>query len=138
MKKWFQNLGYRMQVWMQGRYGNDELSRLLTIVGIVLLLLSLLTGLRLLYLIGLALWIWSLVRCYSKNISRRRAERDAYLRFTGRIKSKLAFYKRRWSDRKTHRYYRCKQCKTVLRVPRGKGRIKVRCPKCHSEFFKNT
>ena len=138
MKSWFQNLGYKMQGWMQGRYGQDELNRALSTGGLILLLLSMIPALSFLYPLAFAMVVWSIFRCYSKKLDRRRAERDAYLRFTGKIKGWFSLQKRRWKDRKAHRYYRCRQCKTVMRVPVGKGKIKITCPKCGSEITKTT
>jgi hypothetical protein len=138
MKKFFQNISDRLQQWMIGRYGMDELSAATSVVVLVGLILSCIPKLRILYLPILLLWGWSLFRCYSKNLEKRQRERAAYLRFTGRIKSWFGFRKKAWAERKTHRYYRCKQCHAVLRVPKGKGKIKITCPGCHCEIIKKT
>ncbi len=138
MKKWFENLSCKTQQWMQGRYGNDELSRALYYVSLVFIILSLFAPLRFFYIPAIVLLLWSCIRAYSKNISRRRAEREAYLRFTGGIRSWFRLQKNKWRDRKTYRYFRCKECRTPLRVPKGKGNIRVRCPKCHHELNAKT
>jgi hypothetical protein len=91
-----------------------------------------------LYIPTIILWVWSLFRCYSKNLEKRRKERAAYLRAVGRVRSWFSVKKKAWSERKTHRYYRCKQCHAVLRVPKGKGKIKITCPHCHSVTVKKT
>ena len=138
MKNFFRNVGVKMQQWMAGRYGYDELSRTLSIVALVGLVLSCIPNFQFFYVPTIILWVWSLFRSYSRNLEKRRAERAAYLRFTGRIKSWFALRKRMWKERKTHRYFRCKQCKTVLRVPKGKGKIQITCSKCHNEIIKKT
>lgn len=138
MKKWFENLSYKMQQWMQGRYGNDELSRMLYIVGFVFLILSFLSPIRFLYIPGFAFMLWSCIRCYSRNLAKRREERETYLRLTGRIKSWFRLQKDKWRDRKDYKYFRCKECKAPLRVPKGKGRIRIHCPKCHHELKAKT
>ena len=127
-----------MQQWMAGRYGYDELSRAMSIAALVGLILSCISGLQFIYVPTIILWGWSIFRCYSRNLEKRRAERSAYLQFTGRIKSRFEVKKRAWKERKTHRYYRCKQCGATLRVPKGKGKIKITCTKCHSEIVKKT
>lgn len=138
MKNFFSNLSAKMQQWMAGRYGSDELSRTISIVALIGLFLSCIPSLRFLYLPTIILWIWAMFRCYSRNIQKRRSERNAYLRFTGRIKGWFSLKKKAWKERKTYRYFRCKQCGTVLRVPTGKGKIKITCAKCRSEIVKKT
>ena len=138
MKKWFENLSYKMQQWMQGRYGADELSKTLYIISLAFLILSLFSPLHFFYIPGLALMLWSCIRCYSKDLSKRMSEREAYLRLTGSIKGWFRLQRDKWKDRKTWRYFRCKQCKATLRVPRGKGKIRIHCPKCHSELDAKT
>lgn len=138
IKDFFRTIGAKMQRWMSGRYGMDELSRAISIGAVVILLLSCIPALRFMYIPAIVLWIWSLVRSYSRKIEKRQAERAAYLRFTGRIKGWFSLKKKAWKERKTHRYFRCKACKTVLRVPKGKGKIKITCSKCHSTIIKNT
>lgn len=123
---------------MYGRYGTDELSGALIVAGLALLLLSCIPVLNFLSFPALVLVIWAEIRSFSKKIEKRAAEREAYLRFTGRIKSFFRLKKKAWAERKTHRHFRCKQCKTVLRVPKGRGTIKIRCPKCHAEIIKKT
>jgi hypothetical protein len=86
----------------------------------------------------LLLLAWTLFRCYSKQIEKRQAERMAYLRFSGTVRAYFETAGKAWKERKTHRYYRCKQCHTVLRVPKGKGKLKITCPQCHRETVKKT
>ena len=138
MKNFFQNIRAKMQRWMSGRYGYDEFSRVLSIAAIVILFLGYVPNLQFMSAVSLVLWGWSIFRSMSRNLEKRQAERAAYLRFTGRIKGWFALRKRMWKERKTHRYFRCKQCKTVLRVPKGKGKIKITCSKCHCEIVKKT
>jgi hypothetical protein len=138
MKNFFSNLRTRMELWMSGRYGYDELSYALSGLAVAGMLLSCIPRLRLLYLPALVLWVWVMFRCFSKNVENRRRERAAYLRFTGHIADQFELMWKAWKERKTHRYYRCKQCHTVLRVPKGKGKLKITCPQCHRETVKKT
>jgi hypothetical protein len=138
MKNFFSNLRTRMELWMVGRYGYDELSYALSGLAVAGMLLSCIPRLRLLYLPALVLWVWVMFRCFSKNIENRQRERAAYLRFTGHITGQFEVMGKAWKERKTHRYYRCKQCHTVLRVPKGKGKLKITCPQCHRETVKKT
>ena len=123
---------------MVGRYGYDELSRAMSIIALICLLVAMFTGWPLLSTVALILWVWALIRSYSKNISKRQLERQSYLRLTGRIKGWFGTKKRAWSERKTHRYFKCPNCKKTLRVPKGKGKIKITCPECKTQITKKT
>lgn len=138
MKQWLEKTGRRINQWMVGRYGTDELSRFLLWCGIILMILSMFEPLKYLYFPALIFVVWSVFRALSKNIIKRSRERDFYLRKTGTIRNKIALFKRMFKDRKTHRYYKCPNCKTMVRVPKGKGRICITCTKCRHEFIKTT
>lgn len=140
MKKWLENIGYKMQQFMQGRYGNDELSRFLSITALVLLILSLVPYMKILYFLSIILLIWSCFRSFSKNIYKRQTERQKYLQIKNRIKRKPLYYRNVWRDRKTHKYYKCPNCKAIARISKpGKGRtININCPKCGQGFSKKT
>ena len=122
---------------MQGRYGADQLNRFLTILVIVCLVFSLF-GLRIFYVFGIALLIYSYFRVFSKNLYKRREENAAFLRLEYKFKQRFASWKRTMQQRKTHHIYRCPSCKQKIRVPRGKGRIEIRCPKCSQTFIKKS
>lgn len=138
MKNFFHRMGDRVRQWMVGRYGMDELSTAMSIGALALLLLACVPKLRVLYLPALLLWGWALFRCYSRNLEKRQGERASYLRLKGRIRSWFQVKGKAWRERKTHRYYRCKQCHAVLRVPKGKGKIRITCPQCHTAAVKKT
>lgn len=138
MHGWFQRMTYKLQGFMQGRYGMDELSVFLTMLGMVLAILSMFPFLGVLGIFAFASLIWSYVRCFSRNFERRRRERVKYLTLKNKASSKWSFMKRRFRERKTHRYYKCPMCKTVLRVPRGRGKIRINCPKCKNSIIKKT
>ncbi|MBR5804581.1 MAG: hypothetical protein IKY03_00425 [Clostridia bacterium] len=138
MKRFFQNIGYRYSQWMQGRYGADELSRFMTVAGVVLMVLSVFRKLSFLWFPAMAILIWSLFRVYSKNTDRRLAERNWYLGVKSKAVGYVSLLKKRWRDRKTHVYFKCPDCKKILRVPKGKGTLKVRCPQCGREIIKKT
>lgn len=136
MGRWLQNLAYKLQGFMYGRYGADILSKHLNIAALVLVILSLFVPF--LYPLSLGLLVWSTFRMYSKNIYSRARERDAYLRFLNKLKRRKNLLKNRWRDRKTHRFYKCPGCKEYLRVPKGRGEVHITCPKCRHEIMRNT
>ncbi|MCD7981014.1 MAG: zinc-ribbon domain-containing protein [Clostridiales bacterium] len=41
-------------------------------------------------------------------------------------------------QRKIYKFYMCPHCSQKVRVPKGKGRIEITCPKCRTTFIKTT
>jgi len=140
MKKWLSNMRYRIQHFMQGRYGYDELSQFLFISGLVLLVLSYIPYLKIFYFIAFVLMIWACFRTFSKRIYKRQMERQKYLAINNKIKQQFLLYKNVWRDRKTHKYIKCPYCKAIIRISKpGKGKtIAIHCPKCGQGFEKRT
>ena len=138
----------RLRKFMEGRYGADELNRFLTVCGWVLLLtgfvLSAFSGKVLLSIGSLlvtlswALLIFSIFRSLSKNTSQRASENYKYFVYKNKVTGWFRRLKTRWQDRKVHRYFRCPQCHATVRVPKGKGKIRITCPKCKHQFVKKS
>ncbi|MDD6307673.1 MAG: hypothetical protein PUA75_12210 [Clostridiales bacterium] len=132
----------KIQRFMMGRYGVDDLGRLLsgTVLGcLVISMFSFLVPvLAIFYWIGIALMIYSFFRMFSRNTSKRYAENQKFLnwRYQGTVKRNQA--KTRFAQRKIYRFYKCPQCSQKVRVPKGKGRICITCPKCRTEFVKKS
>lgn len=122
---------------MQGRYGNDQFNRFLMIVAMVLLILSVF-GLDLLYFIAIAVMVYAYFRMFSKQIYKRLAENQKYLQYEWKVKAKLQKKKSQLQQSKTHRIYKCPNCKQKIRVPKGRGRIAITCRKCGHEFIKKS
>ena len=138
----------RLRKFMEGRYGADGLNRFLTICGWVLLVVGfVLSGIRknATMIIGSALvglsWvllIWSIFRTLSKNTQKRASENYRYYMYKNKVANWWKQRKARWQDRKVHRYFRCPQCGATVRVPKGKGKIRITCPHCKNQFIKKT
>ncbi len=138
VKQWIQNLRYRFQIMMQGRYGKDELTGLLSILCLILLFLSWIPVLRFLLFFAVAISLWSVSRTLSRDHHKRRQELYHYQNAAHRVHSEADLIRRRWTDRNTFRYYRCKKCKKVLRVPVKRGKLRITCRNCGHEFHKKT
>lgn len=130
MGSFFDRLRYKFSVFMQGRYGMDALSKAMLIWAVILGFLSNLPFLRFLYFAFTILIILIYVRFFSRDTSARRRELYRYYEIKNRFKDKVALRKKIWSERKTHRYFKCPKCKALLRVPKGKGKIEVTCRVC--------
>lgn len=130
MKAWFQRF-------MSGRYGFDQLNGFLCILSLILVVLGAwLSGF--LYWLGLAFLLWCYYRIFSRNIQKRYAENMKYLSLQNQAKDWLARQKLRFDQRKVYRYFKCPHCRQSIRVPRGRGRISITCPKCGTSFIKKS
>ena len=123
---------------MAGRYGTDALNQFLSILAVALLLVSLITRVGLFTWLGLAALIYCYFRTFSRNISRRTQVNYKLYAMQERRSGKCKGVKRRWADRNTYRYYRCPKCRQMLRVPRGRGRIEISCPRCGTQFIRKS
>lgn len=135
----------KLQQFMMGRYGVDQLGIFLTMTALIGSLLSSIFDLKILSFLASFCLVYSIYRMYSRNISARYQENQKFLpywnkisRHTLRVKLWFQQQSQKWRDRKTHRYFTCPTCKQVLRVPKGKGKIKISCPKCKAELIRKT
>ena len=123
---------------MAGRYGSDQLSRFLSFFALALIVLNLFLRNAVLWVLGIVALVLVYVRMFSKNYEKRRKENERFLQW----KYKLTGGVRNWLDRQKQRrdyvFFRCPSCRAMLRVPRGKGRIRVTCRKCGNAFEKKT
>ncbi|WP_302392355.1 hypothetical protein [Eggerthella sinensis] len=133
MKGFLERMQWKLAGMMQGRRGTDSFSNFLMVVGIVLLLGPIVPGLDMLSWVALVVLAYSLFRSYSKNIAARERENAAFERIVAGPKKQLSLARKKWANRKTTRYFTCKGCGQVLSVPRGKGTLRVVCPKCKTE-----
>ena len=130
----FRNLGAKftagLRSFMAGRYGTDKLNTTILGAGLVVCLITMFVTVwpvnLALTAVSYGLMFWAIFRCLSRNTYKRYQENRKYLQFLERIK-----------DRE-HRYFDCPRCRQPVRVPRGKGKIAITCPKCREKFIKKT
>ena len=123
---------------MAGRNGNDELNRFLLAVDMVLILLSVIFSRgvgRILSPIALVLLGFTYYRMLSRDLIRRSDENARYFRIRERVLSALRVRKEQWVQRKDYKFFVCPACKATLRVPKGRGKIKIVCRKCGNTFI---
>ena len=141
MKNFFGRMGDSLRRFMMGRYGMDDLNRFLFYTWVVLIVLELIIPVRgvksLLSTLGLLVVIFELFRMLSRNIAKRYQENLKFLDMTAGLRKTLRINRRKFDDRKTYRYFRCPGCGQEVRVPKGKGHIRITCPKCGKSFEKN-
>ena len=123
---------------MAGRNGNDQLNVFLLILDVALLVL---TGIfsrgkgSLLYILAIILLFVIYFRMFSRNLYRRREENGKYLRMKYNAQAALRVRRERWVQRKDYKFFTCPACRAALRVPRGRGKLKIVCRKCGTSFF---
>ncbi len=134
----FRRMSNSFRQFMYGRYGSDELNMALLAAALVLSVLNsifsaVFRGYAAMSVVTLcvsvviyALLIYGIFRIFSRNIYKRRRENRKFLNFWNRLR-----------DRE-HRYFNCPQCKQTVRVPKNRGKINIRCPKCGEKFIKKT
>lgn len=128
----------RFQEFMYGRYGTDQLSRFLSMAALVLLIISLFVHIPIIYIAALAILAWSYFRMFSRNTSKRYVENEKFLSFISRFTGFFRNGKTYREQQKVYKYFTCPQCRQKVRVPRGKGKICITCPKCRTEFIKKS
>ena len=130
----------RLARFMAGRNGNDQLNRFLLVADLVLIVLATVwrSASGLLYLLVLALLAYIYFRMFSRNVYKRREENGKYMRLKYRADAALRLRKERWIQRKDYKFFTCPSCRTSLRVPRHRGKVKIVCRKCGTSFFGKT
>ena len=131
------NLKEKFYRFMQGRYGNDQLNRFLIILAMILLIVSMFTS-DFLYMLAVIAMVFAYYRMFSKKIYKRSEENQKYLQLEWKVKSFFGKKKNELKQLKTHHIYKCPNCKQKIRVPRGRGKIAIRCRKCGTEFIKKS
>jgi hypothetical protein len=116
---------------MEGRYGTDKLNMAILCAACAIVLIYTFFvpegPVRLaLWAVSYALMVWAICRTLSRNTYKRYEENRKFLRFLEQLKDR------------DHRYFDCPRCRQRVRVPRGKGKISISCPKCHEKFVKKT
>ncbi len=131
-------LMYKLQQFMMGRNGSDGLNLFLLFLYMAIIIASLfvrnIVAHSILLGVALLVIIWNIFRTFSRNLYKRRKENAVFMGFFYRIKNFFVRGKRKWKERKTHKYKKCPACKAQLRLPKKNCTIQVTCPKCGNKF----
>ena len=123
---------------MAGRYGTDDLSKFMLGSAVALMVLNIFLRIRVLNTLVVVILALVYVRMFSRNIQKRYQENLKYIglkqRFLGFFRADPA----KAQQQKMYHIYRCPNCKQKIRIPKGKGKIMITCPKCRHEFQKKS
>ena len=122
---------------MIGRNGNDQLNRFLLGLALTLLVIAAIFKNNfgsITYIIVFVLLGYAYFRMLSRNVNKRREENGKYMRARYQFSAAMRLRKEQWIQRKDYKFFTCPSCKTILRVPRGHGKIKIVCRKCGNSF----
>ena len=128
----------RMARFMAGRNGNDQLNMFLLAVDVALLLLASIFSKSIgsfCYPLAIAMLGFTYFRMLSRNVYKRREENGKYLRWRYKLSAALKLRKERWVQRREYKFFSCPSCHASLRVPRGRGKLKIVCRKCGTSFY---
>ena len=123
---------------MQGRYGTDDFYKFLFWVALIGIVINWFFKSQLLSFAVTLILVYAMYRVLSKNHSARYAENQRYLQAAAKIRYWFDQQKKLMEERKYHHIYTCPKCRQKIRIPKGKGKIMIRCPKCHHEFQKRS
>ena len=121
-----------------GRNGFDNMARTTLWASIIFALINVYAQSVIIYFLWVIFLGYTVFRIFSKNITKRYAENQKFLEITKTPRSNLNLLRLQVRDRETSRYYICRKCHQQIRVPKGKGRIEIRCPKCGERFIRKT
>lgn len=130
------NIMQKIYMFMQGRYGNDQLNNFLLVIWFIIYFVNLFVRSWILFALGLLIIALSMYRTLSKNITKRIAENQKFLPIYNKCKNFFSIQFKRIKEFKTSSYVKCPACKAQLRVKRRKGVHTILCPKCRKEFKK--
>ena len=130
LRRFAANAAMGLRRFMEGRYGNDKLNNAILGCALVMVILAIFIPSALvnliLHAIAYALMFWSIFRTLSRNTYKRYAENRSFLKFVDRFRDR------------DHRYFDCPKCRQTVRVPRGKGKIAITCPRCREKFVRKS
>ncbi|MEG0229458.1 MAG: hypothetical protein RR549_00860 [Oscillospiraceae bacterium] len=139
----FSKLMVKFQHFMYGRYGNDSFGFFLIIFSLILTFVSnffrgdLNIVFYLIDIFSTILIVFAIFRIFSKNINKRRNENNKFSKIWYPIKNRFKSKTAKMKDT-THKYFKCSKCSQQVRVPAGRGKIEICCPKCGFRFIKKS
>jgi len=128
----------KLQNFMIGRYGADQLSKFMIVISFVLIAVSLFIRNNGINMAILFIMFYTYFRMFSRNISKRYAENQFYMKYRQKVIRFFTIKKSYMEQKNQYRFFKCPNCKQQVRVPKGRGKIAISCPKCREEFIRKS
>lgn len=129
---------------MSRRCGLDELNNFIMLIAFIYIVTAMFTQKRLFVLMGAVFVVLCYFRVFSKNLEKRRKENAFYMNYMGGVVKLVKHWKLclkmkiKTIQDKEYAYFVCNTCGQIVRVPKGKNKVNIRCPKCNMTFIKRT
>lgn len=123
---------------MQGRAGGDHLSLFLLLLSVVITIIGRVIGFPFIAALSYLPLVFGTYRIFSKDLSKRRMENYKFMMKISPLYKRFHRLLTRFRLRRDHKLMPCTHCKSMLRVPKGKGKIRITCPKCKARFTRKT
>lgn len=144
LKKYITMFRADMREVMSRRCGLDELNNFIMLIGFIFIVIALFSHKWIFTLIGAAFVVLCYIRVFSQKLDKRKKENDIYMKYMGTIVRKVAYWKLCFKMKiksmgnEEYAYFVCSRCRQIIRIPKGKNRVSIRCPKCNETFVKRT
>ena len=144
LKKYITMFRADMREVMSRRCGLDELNNFIMLVGFIFIVTALFSHKWIFTLIGAAFVVLCYIRVFSDKLDKRKKENDIYMKYMGSVVRKAAYLKLclkmkiKSMGNTEYAYFVCSKCRQIIRIPKGKNKVNIRCPRCNKTFIKRT
>ena len=124
----------KVEDFMRGRNGADELGIATLELAVILAIVNIFANNTVLYVLILLLIAYAVFRMVSTDVNRRRKESMAFASKLGPARPWITNPAAALRNARTYKHATCPNCHQRVRVPRGKGHIRITCPRCKQKF----
>lgn len=133
---WFRRMMY-------GRYGNDQFGNFLFVLYLLLFVLQRIfirtVAAPIFALVSMLVIVLYFFLLLFEKYCEPPERKSEIFEILEPGKNYFKFCRLRMKERSgTKKLYRCPKCHQTIRVPKGRGKIAISCPKCRFEFIKKT
>lgn len=128
----------RFMIGRYGAYGLDKLNRFLAAAILVLIIVNLFVRSKTMYWLELIGFVYYYFRIFSKNFKAREEENRVYMSLQLKVQDTLMKWKFYIEQARAYHIYKCPNCGQKIRIPRGKGKVSIHCPKCQTDFIRKS